>query len=267
MAIRLLTTEQHQELLRRLLNLARKSHGVQTHPVGLEYTSLMVCFLLHSSAAAESLLRLATSFGNEWFPATIGYLIDRSLFEVTINARYIARDPQRRARQYIDYERITRKKQLDAFEKHGQTTDPIWQEFVGVALERELRPQAAEINQKYQAVISRFERVGGKQKKKSCFSNWSGKTIREMALEVDHEVEYDVFYSMLSSFTHADVSLANRFLRVDPAGPFWSQRANDFDVANVFRFAAIFNSCFLGLFGSEFKTWTEEDIRCCWQSV
>jgi len=40
--------------------------GVSIDEFGFEYTSLMVCFLLHNLAATESLLRLRQSFGVEW---------------------------------------------------------------------------------------------------------------------------------------------------------------------------------------------------------
>ena len=80
-------------------------------------------------------------------------------------------------------------------------------------------------------------------------------------------MEYDIFYSYLSSFTHANVLLADRFSRFAPSGPSWTQRADDFHVGNVFRYAATFFTCFLILFGREFDVWTEQDVGKCWEIV
>jgi len=258
-----LTTAQHQQLLQHLVDLGRRAIEVKTHPAGVEYTSLMISFLLHNMSATETLLRLIKSTGNDWFPVTIGYIIDRSIFEVMINAHFITKDPTQRSRQYIEYEHIIKKKELDTFQKHRDTTDALWHEFIGLVLEHELSAQASVINESHEKVKKRFQRTTKKGKEIS-FENWAGKSIREMACEVDHEIEYDIFYSGLSSFTHANVRLADQFLRFSPSGLSWTQKSVDFHVGNVFRYAATFFSCFLGLFGVQFGTWTEQDIAKYW---
>jgi hypothetical protein len=78
------------------------------------------------------------------------------------------------------------------------------------------------------------------------------------------EEAYDVFYSFLSSFSHADIRVADRFLKLKPSGPVWSTKSEAFDVGNVFRYAAIFLDCFLVLFGCEFGTWTEKEVAARW---
>ena len=85
-----------------------------------------------------------------------------------------------------------------------------------------------------------------------------------MAQEVDHLEAYDIFYSELSSFAHLDVHSADRFLKCPPNGPVWSQRANEYDVGNVFRHAASFLTCYLGLFGREFQMFSEVEVKNCW---
>lgn len=101
--------------------------------------------------------------------------------------------------------------------------------------------------------------------KVAVFQNWTGKTFRQMAADVDHIEAYDLFYAELSSFTHADVHLADRYLQNSPDGPTWSQRANEGDVGNVFRHAASFLTCFFELFSAQFGTWTEAEVRGCWK--
>ena len=86
-----------------------------------------------------------------------------------------------------------------------------------------------------------------------------------MAADVDHLEAYDTFYAELSSFAHVDVRLADRFLQNRPDGPVWSQRANELDVASIFRYAAIFLTCYLELFGRVFNIWSKEEVHQCWQ--
>ena len=45
----------------------------------------------------------------------------------------------------------------------------------------------------------------------------------------------------------------------------WSQKPDEFDVANVFRYAATFLACFLELYGNEFGVWDSAKVRGCWE--
>ena len=91
--------------------------------------------------------------------------------------------------------------------------------------------------------------------------------FRDFRGEVDHEEAYDVFYSYLSSFAHADIHLVDHFLKLGPDGAEWSTRSDEAHVGNVFRYAATFLTCFLGLLGEQFHTWSEADTRMCWESA
>jgi len=86
-----------------------------------------------------------------------------------------------------------------------------------------------------------------------------------MAAEVEHLEAYDTFYADLSSFTHVDVRLADRFLHNRPDGPACSQRTEEGDVGNVFRWAASFLTCYLELFGRQLCTWSEDAVQERWQ--
>jgi hypothetical protein len=121
----------------------------------------------------------------------------------------------------------------------------------------------SDVVREFEAVAPEYTRRS-KKGKSSLFPNWSGKTIREIATEVGHEEAYDLFYTELSSFAHADVHLPDRYLKLRPDGPVWSQRASEYDVGNVFRHAASFLTCYLELFGRQFKTWTETEVGNCW---
>jgi hypothetical protein len=121
MAIALLTTEQHRNVVGRLVSRARQFDGLHYHEAGTEYTSLMVCFLLNNVGLAQTLLKLYDSFGAEWFPATAGYVIARSMFEVDVTAHYISLEPKERATRYIKFASVLEKRRLDAVEKHRQS--------------------------------------------------------------------------------------------------------------------------------------------------
>ena len=229
----------------------------------MQYTSLMVCFAMHSKGAAESILALHDRFGTEWFPATTGFLIVRSLFEIDVTAHYITQDPRERSRRYIDFEHVIDKNMLEAVERHRLSKERSWREGMQFEYDHHYAPRKARIEADYERVRSIFEDTKGKRAK-----SWSGKSIYAMAREVNHVEAYDFFYAYLSSFAHVNVTLADRFLRLeglrDRKGPGWSQRASEGDVADVFRYAAIFLSCFLEVFGREFKAWDQSSIEACW---
>jgi Family of unknown function (DUF5677) len=253
-----LTTDEHREVVKRLVALAKAQQGF-VHEAGAVYTSLMVCFMMHTVGAAESLLALHKQFGEEWFPATTGYLIARSLFEIDVNAHYISADPATRSRRYIDFEHVIRKNTLEAIERHRASDSSSWREGLQLKYNLEYAPRKAKIEADYDLVRSQFENAKGRRA-----NNWAGKSIREIAIEVDHLEAYDIFYADLSAFTHVNVMLANRFLRLNEEGPMWSMRANEFDVGSVFRYTAIFMSCFLELFGKQFDLWDKDKVMVCW---
>jgi hypothetical protein len=254
-----LTTDEHREVVTRLVDLARSRDGTHAHNAGWEYTSLMVCFLLHSMGAAESLIELHKRFGNEWFPVTTGYVVARSLFEVDVNAHYLSGDPVARSRRYIEFEHVIRKSTLEAIERHRASGESSWREALQLMYNHEYAPRKAEIDAEYDRVRAQFENAKGKRA-----TNWAGKSIREMAADVDHLEAYDIFYADLSAFTHVNVMLANRFLRLQNDDIGWTMRANEYDVGNVFRYTATFLTCFLQLFGKQFGLWDEQRVMSCW---
>ena len=263
MSIKLLTPEEHHQVVENLVKLMRSVADVRIHSAGPEYTSLMVCFMLHNLSAADTLIKLCASCSNEWFPATVGYVIVRPMFETDVTAHYIARDPAVRARQYIDFEKILNKREIDAYSKNRNSENVQWREAMEFMWKNVWAAKVTSINEQYEHVRSRFETVKN-DGKIIPYRNWAGKNIRDMAKEVDHEEAYNIFYAELSSYTHVDVRLANRFLRLSPKGLSWSQRPSALDVGNVFRHAAIFLTCFLEFFAEQFRVWSKEDVRNCW---
>jgi hypothetical protein len=263
MAIKALTLEQHQQVVERLVKLASSVSSLPRHSAGIEYTSLMTCFLFHNLTCAKALRALSQSMGNDLFPSSAGYGLVRSLFETEVTAHYIAAEPRERSRRYIDFVNVLNKREMDACAKHRTSKNDSWREGMELTWKAHWAPREQEVNRRYAAVLAQFQKTDRKGRV-SEFRNWSGKDIRTMAVEVDHEEAYDVFYSFLSSFAHADIHLADRFLKVGTQGPEWSMRADELDVGNVFRYAATFFTCFLDLVGAQFHTWQEHQTRACW---
>jgi hypothetical protein len=263
----LLTAEQHRDILQRLLDLARqRSSTVPTHTAGFEYSSLMACLLLHNMSVADVLLRMFDSLGKTWFPVTIGYTIARTMFEADVTAHYITKDRAIRASQYIDFGTVLNKRQMEACREHRNSKDPGWREAMSFFWKEHWAKRERDLINKFTSVAPQFTRTD-KKGKKTLFQNWSGKSLRQMAVEVDHVEAYDIFYAELSSFTHVDVHLADRFLQHRQNGFVWSQRANEFDVGKVFRHAVSFLMCYMTLFATEFKQWTETEVEDCWQAT
>ena len=259
-----LTFQQHEAVLTRLSSLPRPFTSIQTHPAGWDYTSLMVWFLLHNLSAAESLFRLSSSFGYTWFPAIVAYTVARTMFEIDVTSHYISRSPADRASQYIEFSAMLSKREMEACRAHRDSPDSEWREAMNRVWTNDWAAREQQIQERYEAVRSKYTRTTGRGKSQE-FANWSGKSLRQMAREVDHLEPYDIFYAELSSFTHADVRLADRFLKVRPEGPMWTQRTKEADLGHAFRFAAIFLTCNLELFASEFGLWTRDDVENCWK--
>ena len=247
----------HRQVLYALSTLTQSIKGVRTHSAGFEYTSLMSSFLMHNVSGARSLLALYESSGVEWFPVTVGYVIARSMFEVDITAHYISQSPQERAREYILFEHVLNWKAMNLCNRHRNSSDPSWREAMEIEWQEKWEKREQEINDRYAEVAPEFSGHGNR---------WSGKSISKLAAEVDHKEAYDIFYSELSSFTHADARLANRPLRLRPDGLSWTQRANGYDVGEVLHYASSFLTCYLKQFGAEFGILDGAAIDACWNA-
>ncbi len=249
--------------MRKLVIFTKANNNFPIHKLGLAYSSVMFSLLMHNLGCAESLLTLQSKFGNEWFPVTSGFILARSMFEADINAHYISEKPQERVPLYINYGHIVDKKQMDAYSKHRDSSDPTWREAMNFEWPRKWAHREKEINSNYRKCSPLYMRRT-KKGKETLSQSWSGKNIRQMAIDVNHEEAYDIFYSDLSSFTHSNVKLADRFLRLDKGEASWTMRAKELDVASVFRYADIFLTCNLKLFGKEFNTWSEVQVHSIW---
>lgn len=259
----MLTVDEHRKVLSRLVALGRRTETLKIRMSA--YSNLMVSFLLHQIAAAEAILALLRRFGDDWFPVTSAYPIARTFFEIDVNAHYISRDPTTRSLRYIDFGRVITKRQMDACCKHRGSTNSSWRDGMNLEWQQRWAPIKDETNVKYEKVKAAFESVGSNGRARP-FRTWSGKPLRQLAVEVGHEEAYDVFYSHLSSFAHADVKLADCFVKTSSNDVTLSNRSTEGEVGTVLRYSAIFLTCFLELFGKELQLWGADEVELCWDA-
>jgi hypothetical protein len=257
-----LTDDQHIEVLKRLITKANKVLEItpKIHDAGIEYTSLMNCFLLHNLSCAKSLLHLLNSFTKEWFPVAVGYTIVRPMFEIDLNSHYISKNPIKYSKEYIEFDKINKYKIIEAIRNNLNSNNSSWKEALNSDWKNFTQVKLDEIKKEYENTLMNFKESERKNRKKW----WSGKSIKEMAIEVNHKEAYDIFYSELSLFTHVNVTLANRYLQSRKETLVWSAKSNELDIGGVFRYASIFLTCFLELYGEQFNKYRKEEIRECW---
>jgi hypothetical protein len=260
-----LTIEEHKRVVENLLGLPEliDVDKIKEQEKDISYVSLMMCFMLHNISSAETLNAIYDNFGEERFPVTVGFVIVRSMFETEITSHYISQNPKKRAEEYIQYEAILNKKQMDSCFKHRNSKKESWKEAMTLEWENYWKEQQNKIDSKYNFIRKKYE-FKTKQGKLKQFKNWSNKTIKEMAVKVDHKEAYDVFYAHLSSFTHADVRLANSFLRLSPGKISWSVSHDEVATVFVFKYAATFLTCFFELFSEQFNLWSKQQVLDCW---
>lgn len=258
-----LTEEQHLEVLQRFIALARSAKTTPVHAAGLPYTSLMICFLMHHLASSESLITLFKSTGSEWFPRTVGFAIVRPMFEIDVTSHYISQQPEERSQKYIGFHKVLDFNHMSAVKKHRNSAKPSWSESMNFIWQHEYAPREIKIVQDFEQARPTYQSPLPNRPAR-VFHNWSGLTLKEMARAVDHLEAYDVFYSDLSSYAHADVHLVDSFLKVDGRDTAWSMRAHEGDFAFVVRYAISFLECFLTLFGTQFDSWQPSDLASCW---
>jgi len=265
MVLRALKTHQYVEVAVRLVELTNQNFpehkGVEIHKAGISYTSLMVCFRMHLIRSMIIMTKFYKLSPN-YFPVTTAYLILRTMFEININAHYISQDPERRSNEFIDYGNIIDKRKIDKYSKHKNTKKKDWAEFINAILKYDY-PNKKEIVHNYENVKSKFEYTNSKGAKK-LFSNWANKSLYKMACEVDHEIEYDFFYSRYSNFVHGNIKLADRFLKIKGDKMWWSGETFEPEVAFAFRDASAVFGCFLSLLGKQWNKVIDEEIKNCW---
>lgn len=138
-------------------------------------------------ASAAGLLKLHRTYA--------GPLLIRSLFELAIQFEYLMKDPDTRAKQYIDFQKISKYRLM----KHAQTSEGL----IGTYLRQSpLRKDGEKrVEDEYLAVRDKFSRKG---KSKRRWDKWYCMSIYDLAEHLHRKDDYRVIYEQCSAWAHAD---------------------------------------------------------------
>lgn len=129
-------------------------------------------------------------------------ILSRSLFELAITTVYISADESNaRAQRYFDYDWVIR----DEMYNHLLSTDE---------LKAELEKRTVGTDAKVEEVQRRAKEVrAGYTADELRKRNWSGKSIRDMAIDVGREDAYKTAYRLQCSLAHSDITVADNYIK------------------------------------------------------
>ena len=194
---------------------------------------------MHSKSACESLLTLQRTSGSEWFASTTGYLIVRSLFEVDVTAHYISQAPIERSRRYIDFEHVIQKKTLEKLSSVIERVEihlgkKEWNFFIRTNMHhgkiRLIRPML---------MFARNLKIGTANGLLHGRERVSTQWPRRWTTWKPTKSFMPIFPHSPTSTSCSPTDFFDQKVGRGK-GPLWSQRADEFDVGQVFQYAASF---------------------------
>ena len=127
-------------------------------------------------------------------------MLSRSMFEAAVSAMWLASDLEPRSRLFFEHTQVVTKKFQDALARSPLVTPELLEQ---------LDAQRASVNANATAAI---RRRGGRSQ------HWSGRTIRQMAVELKFGHQYDFVYGLVSEIEHSSVVGAGFYLTPAPDG-------------------------------------------------
>jgi len=131
--------------------------------------------------------------------ATESLAILRSLFNLYINIKWL--NLTNEWERYADFEYLYKRNLVDVLKKHKQMEGD--------------KEKDKDLNEKCNKVINKYEL---NIKNYRNLSEWSGKSIRKMAEDVQEQWEYDIIYQHLSSIEHTSPSSVKSYLNKSESG-------------------------------------------------
>ncbi|WP_211269608.1 DUF5677 domain-containing protein [Paenibacillus glacialis] len=122
-------------------------------------------------------------------------IILRTMLESTITLLYISKSPEEEAERFVDYKSISDHKLLQFMDEY----------YSGHSIKSEQREQ---IEQAYDTKKEKFRKK----------TQWSNKSLFDMAEEVDMTYWYKMMYPFDSSFVHSNINAASGFMIEDMEG-------------------------------------------------
>lgn len=136
-------------------------------------------------------------------------IVLRAMFEAVVNLLWISKDPETRLQRYTAFQLFDSQKYRDMVSK-GETTS----NFTDTEIEK-IKTEFVRFQQDAQKIGQEF---GFKKRQ-----HWSGKSLKEMAKEIDWSERYDYLYRMYSDITHSNILSLRDYVTVDDSG---SMRVN-----------------------------------------
>lgn len=186
---------QHKIIVRHLKWIDRFAYEIMSDSsirIGKKDYGKALLFLqvtkLHTST--EAVLRLVKNgYGMD------AMIIVRSMLNNLISCKWIIDSkPKTRAKRFIQYNTVLRKKFLEIAQKYPEQKS----HFLKVLADEK------KINSLYKKIEKKF----------SDKYSWSGKKIWKMAEDVGLKWDYDFIYNLASSLEHSDINSLNEYLAV-----------------------------------------------------
>ncbi|MFH1601891.1 MAG: DUF5677 domain-containing protein [Candidatus Shapirobacteria bacterium] len=183
---------QHKIIVRHLNWINRFADEVMNEPsimigkkdYGKTLLFLQVTKLYTSTKAVLELVK--KSYGMD------AMIVVRSMLNNLISCKWIIESkPKTRAKRFIHYNTVLRKRFLDIAQKYPEQKS----HFLKVLTDEK------EINSSYKKIERRF----------SDKYSWSGKKIWKMAEDVGLKWDYDFIYNLASSLEHSDINSLNEY--------------------------------------------------------
>ena len=165
--------------------------------------------LLYLAVQMANLHEAIELLASKGFGREAGILL-RSMFEATVNVKWIALDPENRLDRYAAYRYFAAEQYRDLGERlpSGKEKSP-------------------EQRKQYEKESEQIRREARKAKYKYGFRKfdyWSGKSLKKMAEEVGWLPRYESVFKIYSDVTHANIGSSQDFISSSESGTIFIQR-------------------------------------------
>lgn len=173
-------------------------------------------------------------------------VILRGMYDTMLQSLYVLNNPDERARLYHEYRWVEKYNWMIKFDKNSTRF------AVAISASEKRDSGEEEIRNNYQRVYGMFQGKNGKVR-----NRWYPGSLRDVAIDVGYEEEYDLLQSMLSSIVHSTpfAIMGDSFIK----GPVASLMAAHFTMrylGSVGKFQGVmFEEAECSIIGDSNKNW------------
>jgi len=170
----------------------------------------------------------------------------RGIFESLVNALYISQDPSKRARLFLEYDFVHRKKLLDIITERYKDEASLSKEIIEKRIE-----DRKDLLREYSRVEANYPDKG----------RWSGLSLEGMAQKVSLQEEYDFLYRYLSQRVHPSPSSIKFYIVYHPDGIEVFPHPTDQELTRIMVAAIVYFIDILRLKNQVFNLSFEDEIN------